>query len=70
MLFLIQGIIDVSEFKIMKDIVGDTWLYEEVHLSDTGKFEFHVLLYSSEGFLNLNELKIIAEDVSIESKRC
>lgn len=59
---------NVSEFEIMKDIVGDTWLYEEVYLSDIGKFELHVLLYSSEGFLNLNELKIIADDVSIVAK--
>ncbi|WP_160689208.1 DUF4085 family protein [Clostridium sp. C2-6-12] len=58
----------VSKFEIIEDIVGDTWLYEEVHLSHIGEFEFQVLLYSSEGFLNLNEIKIIADDVCIEVK--
>ena len=60
---------NVSQLEAIDDIVGDIWLYEEVHLSDIGGFEFQVLLYSPKGFLTLHEFSVIADDVFIEVKR-
>lgn len=42
------------------------WLYDEVHLSDEGNFDFQVLLVIDGDFLTLNEIRIIADDVNIE----
>ena len=60
---------NISQLEIIDDIVGDIWLYEEVHLSDIGGFEFQVLLYSPRGFVTLHEFSVIADDVFIEVKR-
>jgi len=60
---------NVSQLEAIDDIVGDIWLYEEVHLSDIGRFEFQLLLYASKGFLTLHEFSVIADDVFIEVKR-
>jgi hypothetical protein len=39
-------------------IVGDTWLYEEMHLSDVAVFDYQVLLYK-------DEIRIQADDVRL-----
>ncbi|OPJ59616.1 DUF4085 family protein [Clostridium chromiireducens] len=59
---------DVSRLEITDDIVGDSLLYKEVHLSDMGKFDFQVLFCSSQVVLTLHEFRVIADDVVIESK--
>ena len=41
-----------------EDIVGDWWLYEEVHLCEMSRFEYHVLLRES-------ELVVAADDVEL-----
>lgn len=40
-------------------IVGDTWLYEEMHLSDVGAFDYKVLLVK-------DEIRIQADDVRLQ----
>jgi len=60
---------NVSQLEITDDIIGDSWLYDEVHLSDRGKFDFQVLLYSQQGFSTLHEFRVIADDILIEVKR-
>jgi len=60
---------NVIQLEIVDDIVGDIWIDEEVHLSDTGEFEFQVLSLASQGLLTLHEFGVIADDVIIESKR-
>ncbi len=60
---------NVIQLEIVDDIVGDIWIDEEVHLSDTGEFEFQVLFLASQGLLTLHEFSVIADDVIIESKR-
>lgn len=59
---------NVRQFETTDDIVGDIWLYDEMHLSDIGSFDFQVLLRSPQGFLKLHEFRIISDDISIESK--
>lgn len=45
------------------EIIDDYWLYEEVHLSSIGKFEYHILLGKS-------EFRVIADEVNfIEVKK-
>lgn len=61
--------INVREFETADDIIGDVWLFDEVHLSDIGNFDFQVLLYSPQGFLILHEFRVIADDILIEIKR-
>ena len=51
-------------FEKPDEIFGCYWIHDEVHLSDRGKFEFCVLLRGKE-FLNLHELRFVADDVLI-----
>lgn len=44
--------------KGINDIVNDEWLYDEVHLSESGKFEYHVLLEKSEIVIVANNIEI------------
>ena len=39
-------------------VVGDTWLYDEMHLSDVAAFDYHVLLVK-------DEIRIRADDVRL-----
>jgi hypothetical protein len=50
---------NVLEIQGLPDIVGDVWLYEEVHLHPKTCFEYGVLLWRS-------ELKVVADEVEIE----
>src|SRR5574341_713534 len=47
----------VKEAQYNEDtIIGDDWLYEEVHLSDVGRFDYRILL-------GRGEFRVVAEDV-------
>jgi len=59
---------DVKLIDMPFDILGNVWVYDEIHLSDLGKFDFQVLLDSMDGFLNKRELRIVADDILIENK--
>ncbi|OOM74240.1 DUF4085 family protein [Clostridium sp. BL-8] len=59
---------NVIQLETVDDIVGDIWIDEEVHLSDTGGFEFQVLFLASQGLLTLHEFSVIADDIIIRSK--
>lgn len=41
------------------DVLDDCWLYEEVHLSDRGGFEYHVLLGNSEFIVVADDVRLI-----------
>jgi len=49
----------VKLFEAQGTIVGDGWLYEEIHLGENGYFEYHVLLDES-------EFQVVAKDVILE----
>ena len=48
----------VKQVWVPHTVVGDTWLYEEMHLSDIAAFDYQVLLYK-------DEIRIQAEDVRL-----
>jgi hypothetical protein len=50
--------IGVRKAWVPNAIVGDTWLYEEMHLSDDGGFDYQVLLVG-------DEIRIQADDVRL-----
>lgn len=55
----------LKSVKMSDQIIGDRWIYDEIHLSEIGKFDLRVLLESKEGCLILHELEVIADDVII-----
>ncbi|NOV01200.1 DUF4085 family protein [Paenibacillus planticolens] len=56
---------DVLSYEIPEGVDGDWWLYDEVHLTPEGHVDFRALLHansgSSEEFVHLHELRIIAK---------
>jgi len=50
----------VREVEGLADIMGDDWLYEEVHLHSLGGFEYCVLLWRS-------EFRVVADEVIFET---
>lgn len=49
----------VSYYQGLKKAVRDTWLYEEIHLSHQGKFEFHALLDESEFVIVADRIELL-----------
>jgi hypothetical protein len=49
----------VREVEGLADMIGDVWLYEEVHLHPLAGFEYCVLLWRS-------EFRVVADDVVFE----
>ncbi len=54
------GFLGVKEVEGLPEIIGDIWLYEEVHLHPFAKFEYCILLERS-------EFRIAADEVIFES---
>lgn len=50
----------VKQAWVPPSIVGDIWIYEEIHLSKLAAFDYHVLLYR-------DEIRIQADDVRISA---
>jgi hypothetical protein len=50
----------VPQVEGLSEIVGDEWLYEEVHLDPDGGFEYCILLLRS-------EFRVVADDVTFET---
>ena len=59
----------VKLIEVSDDFIGSWWIYSEIHLSDVGKFQLNVL-FDSEDCSVFNEMKIIADDVLVKSKKC
>lgn len=51
----------VRDLTVTGPIVGDNWLYEEIHLDDAG-FAYHVLLWRSELILTASDLALLPLD--------
>jgi hypothetical protein len=49
----------IREVEGLPAVVGDDWLYEEVHLHPGGRFEYCVLLWRS-------EFRVVADEVTFE----
>ena len=45
----------------LEGLIGETWLYEEMHPSDAAAFEFHVLCEKS-------EFRIVANDITLTTE--
>lgn len=58
----------VKLIEVSDDFIGSWWIYSEIHLSDVGKFQLNVL-FDSEDSSVFNEMKIIADDVLVKSKK-
>ncbi|KZL89475.1 hypothetical protein CLMAG_49640 [Clostridium magnum DSM 2767] len=59
---------DIKSVELSDNYVGNWWLWNETHLSDIGNFDFQALFhnYDDNGRHSLNELRIIADKVSLE----
>ena len=53
---------DVKSVIGLEDCINDTWLYEEVHLSDDAGFEYHVLLQHSELVVAAGNVELIEKN--------
>ena len=58
---------DVKFTELNDDYIGNWWLWDETHLSDLGKFDFQAIFhkYNSNNEHSLNELRIVADEVSL-----
>ena len=71
--FMAQGLYTITftgvkSFELLNDIIGDIWLYNEIHLCENGKFYFQVLLWPTNEFIHCHEFGIVADDVLVEYK--
>ena len=49
----------VHEVEGITNLVGDDWLYEEIHLHSAGAFEYRVFFWRS-------DFRVVADDVELE----